>query len=41
MLMNFNNFDLYSKEDDTNIDDKVKKYYDNLINEYFTGELIW
>lgn len=37
----FNNFDLYSKEDDTNIDDKIKKYYDNLIDEYFIGELIW
>ena len=37
----FNEFDLYSKEDDTFIDDNVKLYYKNLLNEYFTGELQW
>ena len=37
----FNHFDLYSKEDDTNITEETKKYYDNLLNEYFAGELEW
>ena len=38
----FNEFDLYSKEDiDLEITDDIKKYYDNLLNEYFKGELQW
>ena len=37
----FNNFDLYSKEDDINITDSVKEYYDKLLDEYFTGDLNW
>jgi len=37
----FNQFDLYSKEDDTSISDETKKYYNNLLNEYFNGELEW
>ena len=40
-VLEFNNFDLYSKEDDVQIDEDVKKYYDNLLNEYFNGELNW
>ena len=31
----FNNFDLYSKEDDKFISDEVKEYYDNILDEYF------
>ena len=38
----FNEFDLYSKEDtDLEITDEIKKYYDNLLNEMFKGELQW
>ena len=37
----FNQFDLYSKEDDIHISSDVKKYYDNLLNEFFFGELQW
>ena len=37
----FNDFDLYSKEDDTKITDTIKCYYDNLIDEFFYGELNW
>tara|TARA_B100001094_G_C18191992_1_gene807913 strand:+ start:1023 stop:1793 length:771 start_codon:yes stop_codon:yes gene_type:complete len=40
-VIDFNNFDLYSKEDDTDITDEVKKYYDNILDEYFNGELKW
>ena len=37
----FNQFDLYSKEDDVNISDSTKEYYDKLLDEYFFGELKW
>ena len=40
-VLMFNEFDLYSKEDDTEITDEVKKYYDNLLDEYFQGEMQW
>ena len=40
-VLDFNSFDLYSKEDDTIIDSHVKSYYDDLLNEYFFGELEW
>lgn len=40
-ILEFNNFDLYSKEDDVEINDNVKKYYDDLLNVYFNGELNW
>ena len=40
-VLEFNNFDLYSKEDDTEITYEVKKYYDDLLDEYFKGELNW
>ena len=35
-VLDFNNFDLYSKEDDTVIDVHVKSYYSDLLNEYFS-----
>ena len=28
-------------EDDVEITDETKQYYDNLLDEYFTGELNW
>ena len=37
----FNTFDLYSKEDDINITESTKKYYDILLDEYFKDELEW
>ena len=40
-VLDFNSFDLYSKEDDTVIDVHVKSYYEDLLNEYFFGELKW
>ena len=40
-VLMFNEFDLYSKEDNTEITDETKKYYDNILDEYFTNDLIW
>ena len=40
-VLDFNNFDLYSKEDDVLIDSHVKSYYNDILNEYFFGELCW
>ena len=40
-ILMFNKFDLYSKEDDIEISDETKKYYDNLLDKYFYGELNW
>jgi len=40
-VLEFNNFDLYSKEDDVLIDSHVKSYYNDILNEYFFGELCW
>ena len=40
-VLEFNNFDLYSKEDDTEITDEIKQYYDKLLDEYFEEELNW
>ena len=37
----FNIFDLYSKEDDTNIKQETINYYDKILDEYFYGELDW
>ena len=37
----FNEFDLYSKEDSVEITNEIKKYYDQLLEEYFDGELNW
>lgn len=40
-IIDFNQFDLYSKEDDCNITDEIKSFYDNLLDKYFFGELNW
>ena len=40
-VLMFNIFDLYSKEDDININDDIKKYYDELLDEYFLNDLYW
>ena len=40
-VLDFNEFDLYSKVDDTIITAETKLYYDNLLDEYFDGELSW
>ena len=40
-VLEFNKFDLYSKEDDILIDKHVKSYYEDILNEYFFGELSW
>jgi inositol oxygenase len=37
----FNNFDLYSKEDNIHITQKTKEYYNTILDEYFFGELNW
>ena len=37
----FNQFDLYSKEDSPDISDEIKKYYDELLEEYFPAILQW
>ena len=38
-ILNFNQYDLYSKEDDTTISETTKKYYFDLIDEYFDGDI--
>ncbi len=40
-VLEFNSFDLYSKEDPIEIDQEVKDYYDKLLDEYFLGEMEW
>ena len=41
-IHNFNQFDLYSKEDkDFILTDEIKNYYEDLLNEYFFNELQW
>ena len=40
-IKKFNEFDLYSKEDNTTITYEIKDYYTNLLNDYFHGELQW
>ena len=37
-VIEFNEFDLYSKEDDTNITNEIKQYYDTILSEYFPNE---
>ena len=37
----FNQFDLYSKEDSSEISDEIKDYYDDLLQEYFPKVLQW
>ena len=40
-VLEFNSFDLYSKEDPIEITDSVKDYYNELLDEYFLGEMEW
>ena len=40
-VLDFNSFDLYSKEDPIEITEEVKQYYDKLLEEYFQGDLYW
>ena len=41
-IMLFNEFDLYSKEEKNfQVTDKMKEYYNQLLNEYFPNELNW
>ena len=41
-VLNFNKFDLYSKEDvDFILTDEIKEYYDNLLIKYFPEDLQW
>ena len=40
-VLDFNSFDLYSKEDPIEITEEVKEYYDKLLDEYFKGDLSW
>jgi inositol oxygenase len=40
-VLEFNTFDLYSKNDSVIITDDTKKYYDRILDEYFEGELNW
>ena len=41
-VRHFNQYDLYSKStDDFILTDEIKKYYDELLDEYFVGDLQW
>ena len=40
-IKKFNKYDLYSKNEKIEITDKVKKYYDVLLNYYFPENLLW
>ena len=41
-ILDFNQFDLYSKEDkEFELTNDIKEYYDNLLNEYFPNDLQW
>ena len=41
-VLEFNSFDLYSKEDkDFKLTDDIKYYYEDLLNEFFPTELQW
>ena len=40
-VLEFNSFDLYSKEDPIEINQSVKDYYDELLDEYFLDEMEW
>ena len=41
-ILNFNDFDLYSKEDKKfKLTNEIKEYYNGLLNEYFPEELQW
>ena len=40
-VLEFNSFDLYSKEDPIGITQSVKDYYNELLDEYFLSEMEW
>jgi inositol oxygenase len=41
-VLHFNKYDLYSKADlEFTLTDEIKQYYDNLLDEFFQGELQW
>jgi inositol oxygenase len=41
-ILDFNQFDLYSKEDkEFELTNDIKEYYDDLLNEYFPSDLQW
>lgn len=40
-IKKFNKYDLYSKKEKIEITDKVKKYYDVLLDYYFPEKLLW
>ena len=41
-VLHFNQYDLYSKADtDFKLTDEIKQYYDDLLDEFFNGELQW
>ena len=40
-VLEFNKFDLYSKSDETPDIEKLKPYYQSLIDKYLPGELSW
>ena len=40
-VLKFNQYDLYSKNDSTNISEETKKYYDDLLKEFFITPLKW
>ena len=41
-VLDFNQFDLYSKEDiDFVLTDEIKEYYERLLDKFFPEELSW
>ena len=40
-VLEFNKYDLYSKNDSTNISEETKKYYDDLLKNFFPTPLKW
>ena len=40
-VLSFNKYDLYSKGDSTIISDEIKRYYNNLLNDFFPDTLNW
>ena len=40
-VLEFNKYDLYSKNDSTNISEETKKYYDDLLKNFFSTPLKW
>ena len=40
-VLEFNKYDLYSKNDSTNINEETKKYSDDLLKNFFPTPLKW